>query len=180
LTSGNTNNNIYYNNIANTNAPVADLMKHSLIMNNYSKIDTKDDKRLLFQYKIDDANKSQAQNELGISYITQDMHTASGETNTPFAPQTNKYLEININDNKKQIDSIKYGSAITNNKITTGEANYNNLPLVCDRVYPLYLATKDIELSKDNSKLDENTLRCAYSKICGVPWSDLNCGKYDK
>ena len=30
-----------------------------------------------------------------------------------------------------------------------------------------------------NLKLDNNVLRCAYSKMCKVPWSDMNCDKYD-
>jgi len=181
LISGNNNNNIYYNDIASSNAPVADLMKHSLIMNNYTKIDTKDDKRLLFEYKIDDASKLTTARELGItSRITQDTDTNSGGNNTPFEPQTNKYLEIKLNNNKNGISSINSASSKDGTNVLSSPQTYNNLPLVCDRVYPLYLATKDIELSKDNSKLDENTLRCAYSKICGVPWSDLNCGKYDK
>ena len=52
--------------------------------------------------------------------------------------------------------------------------------MVCNRVYPLLLAAKDKELSKNSSgKYDENVLRCAYSKMCGIPWSDMNCDKYD-
>lgn len=178
INTNHTNNNIYYKNIASTNAPVADLMKHSLIMNNYSKIDTKDDNRLLFEYKIDANNISDAE-KIGINHIKQDTNIGNGNLDE-FEPQTKKYLEINISANKKQIDSMNSGTGLTDTTITANKTGYNNLPLVCDRVYPLYLATKDIELSKDNSKLDENTLRCAYSKICGVPWSDLNCGKYDK
>lgn len=45
----------------------------------------------------------------------------------------------------------------------------SNIPLVCDRMYPAFLAHMD---DKNDSK---NKLRCAYSKICGVTWSDMNC-----
>ena len=34
-------------------------------------------------------------------------------------------------------------------------------------------------LSKNNKNFDQNVLRCAYSKLCNVPWSDLNCDKYN-
>ncbi len=80
-------------------------------------------------------------------------------TTTNLRPKTNNLLNINLTDNKQGIQNIKIGTNVSMN-------NANNLPLVCDRVYPLYLATKDVELSKNNSKLDQNTLRCAYSKIC--------------
>ena len=48
-------------------------------------------------------------------------------------------------------------------------ATSSNIPLVCDRMYPAFLAHMD---DKNDSK---NKLRCAYSKICGVTWSDMNC-----
>jgi len=47
----------------------------------------------------------------------------------------------------------------------------SNIPLLCDEVYPGLLAS--IDNSYNNS--DKNNLRCAYSKICGIPWSDLRC-----
>lgn len=43
------------------------------------------------------------------------------------------------------------------------------VPLVCNRLYPAFLAHYE---DKNNTK---NKLRCAYSKICGVTWSDMNC-----
>lgn len=60
-----------------------------------------------------------------------------------------------------------------------GSTPLPKIPLVCNRVYPLLLATQDKEISKVTSgRYDENILRCAYSKLCGVPWSDMNCDKY--
>jgi len=44
----------------------------------------------------------------------------------------------------------------------------SNVPLLCDEIYPSFLA------SYDNAN-GNNNLRCAYSKICGIPWSDLRC-----
>lgn len=42
----------------------------------------------------------------------------------------------------------------------------SNIPLLCDEIYPSLFA------SYDNA---DNNVRCAYSKICGIPWSDLRC-----
>ena len=60
-------------------------------------------------------------------------------------------------------------SDINNSKITFNDPTSSNIPLVCDRMYPAFLAHMD---DKNDSK---NKLRCAYSKICGVTWSDMNC-----
>ena len=105
--------------------------------------------------------------------INYDTNLNDGTT-TNFKPKDYNYLQITTDDNKKLITSITDGNS--DKSITT---SHTNIPVVCDRVYPLYLATKDIELSKNNNKLDQNVLRCAYSKICGVPWTDINCDKYN-
>ena len=83
-------------------------------------------------------------------------------------------IKINISVNGSSYKNI---SPIEINK-TSRNANVN-IPLICDNVYPLFLASKDIELSKNNKNFDQNVLRCAYSKLCNVPWSDLNCDKYN-
>ena len=46
-----------------------------------------------------------------------------------------------------------------------------NIPLSCSAVYPSLLASKEDKYSENN------TLRCAYSKICDIPWSDLHCNE---
>jgi hypothetical protein len=170
-------NNVFVKNIANSNVNVAELMKHSLVMNNYTNLNSNnfnESKVLDFKYNIDTDNLNNVANNLGIYRINNDYNLGSTTPNELLTPETNKFLTINLTDNKKAINNIKIGT----DRVTTTVTD--NLPLVCDRVYPLYLATKDIELSKDNPKLDQNTLRCAYSKICGVPWTDLNCGKYNE
>lgn len=40
------------------------------------------------------------------------------------------------------------------------------IPLNCDELYPSLLESMDD---------DDNNIRCAYSKICNFPWSDLRC-----
>ena len=78
-----------------------------------------------------------------------------------------------LNANEDYLRTFTYGS-------TGNESTLNNIPLVCNRVYPLLLASIDKDISKATSgKYDENILRCAYSKMCGVPWSDMNCDKYN-
>jgi hypothetical protein len=52
--------------------------------------------------------------------------------------------------------------------ITRANSKASNVPLLCDEIYPSFLA------SYDNAN-GNNNLRCAYSKICGIPWSDLRC-----
>jgi hypothetical protein len=49
--------------------------------------------------------------------------------------------------------------------------NTKNIPLVCDQVYPLFLAYNE----EENDNGYGNELRCAYSRICNVPWSDMHC-----
>ena len=52
-----------------------------------------------------------------------------------------------------------------------GADNTINIPLVCDQVYPLFLAYNE----EENDNGYGNELRCAYSRICNVPWSDMHC-----
>lgn len=85
-------------------------------------------------------------------------------------------IKKNIEDESAYLDNVDYGVSLP----ATSKTDLNKIPLVCNRVYPLLLAAKDKELSKKSSgKYDENILRCAYSKMCGVPWSDMNCDKYE-
>jgi len=148
-----------------SNIDAKSLIKHNLIMNNYS-ISENNDKSLTANYRIESSRDLAAQS-LGINKIKNDINIDNGS----FAE-----FDPIANDNKTlKVDPT--GLRVTNNASTP--VNLTNIPMVCDRVYPLYLATKDVELSKNNSKLDQNVLRCAYSKACGVPWSDLNCDKYN-
>ena len=49
------------------------------------------------------------------------------------------------------------------------------IPLVCDKVYPLYMAKKDFEYSNSKGLTNYNKFRCAYSKTCGIPWTEVGC-----
>ena len=77
------------------------------------------------------------------------------------------------------IDNAKESNLITtykDNKVNyTVETANDEIPLVCDTVYPLYLADKDGQYSYKNKEANKNTYRCAYAKACGVPWTEANC-----
>lgn len=66
--------------------------------------------------------------------------------------------------------SIKYKDGVT-------YASYDkdNIPLTCDQVYPMYLSTMDAEYAKKNPGEPNNVFRCAYSKLCKVPWTEAGC-----
>lgn len=165
-------NNIYYKDIANSNLPQTELLKHNFIMNNYTLITSNDTSGLLkFRYNID-SSKMDTARKLNIYPLNSYDNDITNTTYNPFNVMANKFMSVEIEPTYK-VHLVKTGTTET-----SIDAPTTNVPMACDRVYPLYLATKDVELSKGNSKLDQNVLRCAYSKICGVPWSDLNCEKY--
>jgi len=173
------------------------LVESSLLMNNYifdsnasignewnkyrhiSHITNSNAKNYGFSENIIDINTSAKRNELKLQVVNSDIKNTTGTNPISVNAHT-----INIKKNIVQDGSgtsseylddanIKYDS-------NGNEVNLEKIPLVCNRVYPLLLAAKDKELSKKSSgKYDENILRCAYSKMCGVPWSDMNCDKYE-
>lgn len=73
---------------------------------------------------------------------------------------------LNCSGNDADISSDSNGNLI------------EKLPLNCEKLYPLYMSTVDKTINTNDRNFDTNTMRCAYSKICGIPWSDMNCDKY--
>jgi len=89
-------------------------------------------------------------------------------------PSYKRYLLYNSNIPilyKKDTATSTFGDITTSgdqlNFLDKIDTKSNVVPLVCDQVYPYYLANIDGN--------HDNKFRCAYSKICGAPWSDLNC-----
>jgi hypothetical protein len=82
-----------------------------------------------------------------------------------------KPIKLQIYDKTKfRPQNIPKNNIYKNYALTDG-TNYIS-PLLCDTVYPKLLS----RFEKDNSNnSNNNDLRCAYSKICGIPWSDLKC-----
>lgn len=91
-------------------------------------------------------------------------NVAYDETNT----DTIK-LQI-YNRTKFRPDYIPNDNIYKNASLNNG-TNYIS-PLLCDSVYPKLLSRFE-KLDKDNT--NNNQIRCAYSKLCGIPWSDLKC-----
>ena len=119
------------------------------------------------------------EDDYDLRFVESDIKKLSGTT--PLTNTNSIVIKKNITDGGNYLDSIKLGrnghNSATDN-VTPSELE--KIPMVCNRVYPLLLAAKDKELSKNSSgKYDENVLRCAYSKMCGIPWSDMNCDKYE-
>lgn len=161
----NLNNENYYNNNIlkkitgneNYNSNIYyDLIKSSFVMNNY-KIKEDSSSSIIFEPHSNLNNPTI--NKTDISSYT--YHTTGGIADTAITP-----IAFNKTDN-----TFRYYN-------NSGTTITSNIPFICDSVYPSYLASQDMLLSKNNSKLDQNVLRCAYSKICNVPWSEVNCDKY--
>lgn len=157
------------------------LWVNNMIMNNYAldSIDTSDKSKAIgkFSYLIgnDDVTKARAVNIEPLKYAETIL---PDPTKTQFNAIEKKYVDIELqydpNDKNTVIGKTTAGS------IATDKTTLNNLPIVCDRVYPLFLASQDQQTSKDSKyKLDANVNRCAYAKACNIPWSELNCEKYE-
>lgn len=84
-------------------------------------------------------------------------------------PKTNTEL-IALDKGPLMIVDNGYGRppVITADQI---KSNTLNIPVVCDTIYPAYLASvEDI-----NAYGADNAIRCSYAKLCGYSWSDMGC-----
>jgi len=150
-----------------------ELIKNTLIMNNYELVNNNTNTKIkVFKYNnLNDAGKI----TFGINTINFDTTSASA---SPAAGaiitslSTQHYIKVDTDTN------LVYRSA-TDTESITNDTIIQVLPMICDSTYPMYLASRDEITSKNNNKFDNNIFRCAYSKICKVPWSDMNCDKYD-
>jgi hypothetical protein len=152
------------------------LIESSLLMNNYYKPDAnKEEYRHISKSLANDVNTKFAieKDNLKINDVNSDI-VKTGSTDKLTVNHLIKLPDIN-SSTTNYINQIKTGTVIDSLSTTLSK-----VPLVCNRVYPLLLAAKDKDLSKNSKgRYDENILRCAYSKMCGIPWSDMNCDKYD-
>jgi len=199
------NNRYYYANIKNSsNLKIIDkiagtydsniyknLVESSLLMNNYffnSNISKTSDYNIYQHIKNGDAENNFDVNIVNTEFSSKkdDLkinHVKFNNYDSDIDDTTGKSIIIkkNITDGTlSYLDSVDYSSSVPTSQGGVNKTDLINFPLVCNRVYPLLLAAKDKELSKNSSgRYDENVLRCAYSKMCGIPWSDMNCDKYD-
>ena len=68
----------------------------------------------------------------------------------------------------------KYEGSVNNCSTTDSDPDASTygdkttvLPLNCENLYPMYLASVDQKINRKNKNMDTNVIRCAYSKICG-------------
>lgn len=161
---GNYDNNVFKN-----------LVESSLLMNNYViNPDSQSEDYLNYKYF---QNASLSSDNINGNLLQDDIKTKLNLDLVNIDDTTKPLTKTDIIKIKKNINNENYLENIyindTNTKIT-------QIPLVCNRLYPLLMAAKDKELSKSSDgKYDENVLRCSYSKMCGIPWSDMNCDKYN-
>jgi len=108
-------------------------------------------------------NTNSPTNSLYVGYLSPNAAAGSAANVTTiktYFGSDNYYVIVNI------LDKTYFNSNITK---STLQSNSCNAPLICDRLYPAFLANQD---------KDTNAIRCAYSAICGVKWSDMHCDKY--
>jgi hypothetical protein len=80
-----------------------------------------------------------------------------------------KYIDSDVTNFDKGPKVRLFHKSERQPEILTKNLVTENIPLTCSAVYPTFLA------SKENKYAENNTLRCAYSKVCNIPWSDLHC-----
>jgi len=162
LNSSNLNNinkNIFKNN-SNLNLKY-ELIKNNLIMNNYKIIEEpeKGDYSIFERtYKNDSKD---IYNNFSINYQNYNINDGSRIDD--------KFIKVIKSSGQVQISDTINGTY----------TSINELPMVCDNVYPMFLANRDELINSKDNEYDNNVFRCAYSKMCKVPWSDMNCDKYN-
>ena len=151
-----------------------ELIKNTLFMNNFD-FDTDGDKEEKIKY-FKQKDLSSPPSKSNIVALNFDTNLTAGSGNitgiqTSVTSGNPLYIKVDLTGDtivvKKSVDIKVNWTAL------------NVLPLVCDSTYPMFLASRDEITNKTNPKFDNNTFRCAYSKICKVPWSDMNCYKYE-
>lgn len=125
-----------------------------------SKIITGANKNRMISQDIDANNNN---NYIIESYVWTDIRDD---------PTTNTHLTTNPLSRKGPMILVDNGygrpPAITKDDIKN---NNKNIPVVCDTVYPAYLAS----IEDQNVYGSDNSIRCSYAKLCGYSWSDMGC-----
>lgn len=145
-----------------------ELIKNNLIMNNYKIIEEPEKSNYAIFEKTfkTDTEKNDIKALFSINYNNYDYNTTNDVNNDTI---NNKFIKVFKDTAQVQIGDSKDGPF----------TNINELPMVCDTTYPMFLANRDEIINSKDKKFDNNVFRCAYSKMCKVPWSDMNCDKYN-
>ena len=179
-----------------------ELAKAALLMNNYkilnlgntaNGLDT-DPNYTDFYKEITNTTYASTKDELkklGISYLNFNYDTT---TTSPYVTAHDNIIRVYKKTGAARICPRPAAITYTNNKPTATVGNcsttdadgysyavgnkIDTIPLNCENIYPMYLASVDQKINKLDKNMDTNVIRCAYSRFCGIPWSDINCDKY--
>lgn len=111
-----------------------------------------------------------SQRSTDYSYTDIDYKTVLSSSNVT-NPKALKSLVFDASGNANN----GYMTSLTNNN--SGTASYGNIGssnLLCSRLYPSYLGTKNATDTQFNNI--PNALNCTMAEACGIPWTNL-CGK---
>jgi len=87
----------------------------------------------------------------------------------------NEYLQ-NMNGYTSNTEGTLYTPNNTNaTDYIESSPDKTTLPMSCDKVYPTYLSTMDKQYSEKHGLVKSNIFRCAYAKLCDVPWTEAGC-----
>ena len=147
-----------------------------------------DDDEIRYKCEIDKnitplSNYKSTNNQLFSGY-TREYSSTGNDINKP------NYLYVNYNDDNNEMKKYAQIAGIYNkNSATYNIINANSLssnlnssntialispsaadyPLICNEVYPQYLARLDENTEEGNKN------RCEYAKKCNIPWNDIGC-----
>ena len=115
--------------------------------------------------KLPDGSNTNLVNVYGHKIAPDNAVLANGSyvATIPSAELSTKYKEL------ATASQIMYSSNVP------FSSSYSLSNLFCDKVYPALLANQDAQKYPNAP----NTLRCQYTKLCGIPWSSV-CPSEDK
>lgn len=109
---------------------------------------------------------------ISLSFMSKNNISKSVVSGTDYIIQTNISATENSAGATFNGPTVKiYNNNDRKPTLSSTDITSSNIPLVCDTIYPAFIASKE-DLDKNGS---QNALRCAYSKICGITWSDMSC-----
>lgn len=80
--------------------------------------------------------------------------------------KTNSRIDFKRNNDKAlSVGGEYYDVASTDIKV----------PLICSRIYPLFMAHEDVNYANEHRSFSTTKFRCAFSKLTGIPWSQIGC-----
>ena len=145
------NNSIYFESMPHTNQTYTNLL--------IPYIQKDDANRTIINTYIENSNDKITNLNLAIPVITNSGSVISSNT---------KILTYSKGPNVIVDNGYGRPPIISKEQI---DNNIISVPVVCDTVYPAYLAS----IEDFNKYGSDNAIRCSYAKLCGYSWSDMGC-----